>query len=520
MSSVWRARAVQLGAAGLVAVAVVLVGRWLGGGFERAYGLRAAASAAAYLALVSPAARADRQRYDLPQLIAQARALATLPDWRDTVEVYYGSIPLLRATAPPLAPTLVGRLDTAGAPLWQDGAAFAALRGPRAAGIVGVVRLVPRGIRPGWVWLGPGLVAFLIAMIVVAGGLARRPVAVAAAGALLLGAAACAELRGTALAASNRWLLGARLLIQEAAARPFGPRLDSAALARLAPDAEVVRATREIVRPRRRTVDGRRLAVVTARLGRGRLLELRTAPAEEGLATWFAAILGLALLAPLGVWLLRPRSSLPAPPYYGGERSGENVRRSMGTMFALLAALATPLAPDLRAPGLAAQWSATVGLAATLGSDWQIEGVDVGAGRVTRAGPVRHASLALRLGTFVTDAVVFGGSRGFAAGLALAGRSGVVPVAEVGTDPDIARVGLDLTVEVTGYVADDSPLVQGAAWAAVAVLPGLRVGNPGTTQFSLMLGPAVFLDRGVRGNVRAFLGLRVDTPLARRERQP
>ena len=78
--------------------------------------------------------------------------------------------------------------------------------------------------------------------------------------------------------------------------------------------------------------------------------------------------------------------------------------------------------------------------------------------------------------------------------------------------------GLDVTIEATGYLAANSPLLVGSRWAAVAVLPGLRFGNPGGSQFTLMVGPTVFF--GHRTDTRALFTLHVDTPLARRGTHP
>ena len=92
------------------------------------------------------------------------------------------------------------------------------------------------------------------------------------------------------------------------------------------------------------------------------------------------------------------------------------------------------------------------------------------------------------------------------------------PLAELGDPTNLTTFGVDLTVEATGYLAANSPLAVGSSWAAVTVLPGLRFGNPGGSQFTLMIGPTFFF--GHASDTRALLALRFDTPLVRRRPQP
>ena len=185
------------------------------------------------------------------------------------------------------------------------------------------------------------------------------------------------------------------------------------------------------------------------------------------------------------------------------------MRRFMVPMFVALPALSTPLA---------AQSAYTVGLAATLGDSWQIEGVDIGLVRPLRLGPVRRWTAVARVGSFVDQASFFGGQRGVLGGIALGVRTGSVTVAEVGTDPDFTRITFDVTVEASGYVAANSPLPHGSSWVAASVLPSVRIGGPAATQFTVLLGPAWFL--GHASEVRVFLGLRAEVPLARGQPVP
>ena len=178
-------------------------------------------------------------------------------------------------------------------------------------------------------------------------------------------------------------------------------------------------------------------------------------------------------------------------------------------MLVVLAALSTPLA---------AQSALALGFVATVGSSWQLEGVDVGLARPVHVGPLRTLGFGTRLAGFVDEGAIFGGSRGFVAGLTLAARTARSTLAELGDPTNVTTFGFDLTVEATGYLAANSPLTVGAHWAALTVLPGLRFGNPGSSQFAVVAGPTIFF-----GNVtqtRALLGLRVETPLARRRPPP
>src|SRR5256714_11295388 len=53
-----------------------------------------------------------------------------------------------------------------------------------------------------------------------------------------------------------------------------------------------------------------------------------------------------------------------------------------------------------------------LGLAYTVGSGWQIEGLDVGYARAVHAGPVAALSLTARLGSFIDEGAIIGGARG------------------------------------------------------------------------------------------------------------
>lgn len=162
---------------------------------------------------------------------------------------------------------------------------------------------------------------------------------------------------------------------------------------------------------------------------------------------------------------------------------------------------------------LTAQGKITAGLAATLGEGWQIEGADLGLVRPLGLGPMKFWTAVARVGSFTDQGSFIGGQRGVLGALALGLRTGSVTLAEMGNDPDITRITFDVTVETAGYVAANSPIPQGPRWMSVALLPALRYGDPDQTQFTLLLGPMAFFGRDV--DVRAFLGVRAEVPLAR-----
>src|SRR5207247_7820089 len=156
-----------------------------------------------------------------------------------------------------------------------------------------------------------------------------------------------------------------------------------------------------------------------------------------------------------------------------------NVRRSMIPMLVTLLTLSTPLAGQSGGRGGRGGRGAWVfGFAGTLGGGWQVEAADVGYARAVRAGPMRVASLTARLGSFVDEGAILGGARGFVFGLTLGGHTGLLPLADLGTEPSKSEVGVDLTVEGTAYIGARSPFPQGSRWGALTVLPGLKSGAP------------------------------------------
>ena len=177
-------------------------------------------------------------------------------------------------------------------------------------------------------------------------------------------------------------------------------------------------------------------------------------------------------------------------------------------MLALLTALSTPLA---------AQAVIAVGFAATLGTSWQIEAGEFGLVRRTGGGIVRALSAGVRVGSFVDQGAFIGGARGFVTAGVLSARTQRATIAEFGSETNVTKLGLDVTMEAGGYLAANSPLAIGSRWGAVALLPGVRAGGDGGAEYALVFGPTVFFGRATE--VRGLLAFRVEAPLARRERR-
>ncbi|HEV2672037.1 MAG TPA: sugar ABC transporter permease, partial [Gemmatimonadales bacterium] len=256
---------------------------------------------------------AGARSYHLPALLTQARALKTLPGWTSDVEVYYGTAPLVDATAAPLTPDDLHELDSA-ASRWRKGVALVPLRDREGREIVGAVAVrplpMPAGPLPGGI--GFAFPAALLAVGVAAalafrGQPLRRGGSVGAA--LLLAAAAVADVRAAARNSTDRWLLDTRRLVVEAAARipPPGVRVNVSDLAALAHEGngELVLGEPAESAPRRMLIDGEPRAVVAMLIGSGRWVELRSIPAELRAQRWIALLLPSALLGPIAILLLR-----------------------------------------------------------------------------------------------------------------------------------------------------------------------------------------------------------------------
>jgi multiple sugar transport system permease protein len=249
---------------------------------------------------------AAARSYDLASLLTQARALTTLPGWSSDVEVYFGTAPLIDATAPPLSPADLSLL--AGG-RWRNGAALVPLMDRDGQEVVGAVALRPRPARHGPL---PGGVGFLIPAAIIAVTWAastafRQPSQRGGgryfAAALLLALAAYLDVRGAARQSTDRWLIDTRRLLQEAATRLPPPRVRVAItdLAGLVRDAEIVTGEPGESAPRRIRVRGEPRAVVAVLIGQQRWIELRSVPAEIDAPRWLIVLLPCALLGPLSI---------------------------------------------------------------------------------------------------------------------------------------------------------------------------------------------------------------------------
>ncbi len=206
--------------------------------------------------------------------------------------MYFGTAPLIDATAPPLSPADLWHLAAAGR--WRNGAALIPLMDRDEQDVVGAVALRPRpaphGPLPGG--LGFAFPAAIIAVTWAAATAFRQPSLRGRyfAAALLLALAAYVDVRAAARQSTDRWLIDTRRLLQEAATRLPPPRVRVAItdLAGLVRDAEIVAGE-----PAR--------AVVAVLIGQQRWIELRSVPAEIDAPRWLIVLLPCALLGPLSI---------------------------------------------------------------------------------------------------------------------------------------------------------------------------------------------------------------------------
>jgi len=158
------------------------------------------------------------------------------------------------------------------------------------------------------------------------------------------------------------------------------------------------------------------------------------------------------------------------------------------------------------------------GFVATVGDNWQIETAEIGYVHRPARG-LAAISLAGRVGTFINESVMVGGMRGIVAAATLSGRTRMKSIAQLGQDEHGTGIGLDVTMEVTGYHASHSPLAQGSRWLAVSVLPAISIGDGDHPHFAIVIGPTAFFS-ATKPAMRGLLALRAEAPLARRERRP
>jgi hypothetical protein len=157
------------------------------------------------------------------------------------------------------------------------------------------------------------------------------------------------------------------------------------------------------------------------------------------------------------------------------------------------------------------------GFFATLGTRWQLEGVEVGYVRRMQRG-LAAISVSGRIGTFINESAMIGGTQGIGFGATIAGRTRMKSIAQFGEEERGTAIGLDLTLEVTGYTTSNSPLSR-TRWMAITALPAISLGSGDAAHFGIVIGPTAFLGDG-KPVVRGMLGFRGEAPLARRERRP
>ncbi len=198
------------------------------------------------------------------------------------------------------------------------------------------------------------------------------------------------------------------------------------------------------------------------------------------------------------------------------------MRRSIISMLVAWGALSTTLAAQTGQPAARQikerRHAIGFGFVATLGDHWQLQGIEIGYVRRLPRG-LAAVSLSGRVGTFINESSMIGGTKGAVFGATLAARSRMKAVAQFGADEHGTGIGFDVTFEVTGYTAAGSPLAQGARWAAISLLPAISIGTDDAPHFGIVIGPTAYLSHG-KPTMRGMLAFRVDAPLARRERRP
>jgi hypothetical protein len=205
------------------------------------------------------------------------------------------------------------------------------------------------------------------------------------------------------------------------------------------------------------------------------------------------------------------------------------VHRSVITMLVVLGggALVTPLSaqsvngpaqPSTQPTDKLRTHAIGFGFFATLGAYWQMEGVEIGYVRRLPRG-LAAVSVSSRVGTFINESAMLGGTRGIGLGVTLAGRTRMKSIAQFGAEERGTGIGFDVTFEVTGYTAAGSPLSQGPRWLAISALPAFSIGSGDSPHFGIVVGPTAFVGSG-KPSVRGMLAFRGEAPLARREHRP
>jgi len=189
-------------------------------------------------------------------------------------------------------------------------------------------------------------------------------------------------------------------------------------------------------------------------------------------------------------------------------------------MLVALGALSTTLAAQSNAVQSPTDRSHAIGFGffATLGANWQIESGEIAYVRRSSRG-LAAIGIAGRVGTFINESAMFGGTRGVVFAAALSARTQMKSIAQFGAEEHGTGIGFDLTVELSGYAAARSPMTLGSHWVGVSVLPAFSIGSGDSPHFGLVIGPTAFFSDG-KPVLRGLFALRGEAPLARRERHP
>jgi len=127
--------------------------------------------------------------------------------------------------------------------------------------------------------------------------------------------------------------------------------------------------------------------------------------------------------------------------------------------------------------------------------------------------------LAARVGTFINESTMLGGTQGIVFAATLSARTHMKSIAQFGPDEHGTGIGFDLTFELSGYAAASSPMTLGSHWLGVSVLPAFSLGSGNAPHFAIVIGPTAFFTGG-KPVMRGLLAFRGEAPLARRERHP
>jgi ABC-type sugar transport system permease subunit len=307
----WRLAAAL--AAALAGLGALGIGHGVARRAERHAAARAAQSAAAYLGFVAPAA-AGSADYDLARLLALARGLNTIPGWMGLVEVFHGTAPLTRSTAPTLPTVVFAGLRDRETAISHGGAMLVPLKDRDDWDVVGAVAVRWGGVAPamlgGWELVVLALLAVTGALVV---RLPRGGTVACLLAATLAGLSGYRQAVVASRKATDQWLERARVLIEDAASR-VPARAAPVMIPRLAGlvrGAEFVPSDSGSSVIHRVEVGGLPRAEVRVRVAQRGWHAVRALPGEAVVSGWrilalAAAGLGPALAAFIG-WLARAR---------------------------------------------------------------------------------------------------------------------------------------------------------------------------------------------------------------------